>query len=271
MKKKLIVLLMSIYCACAHSQPFIIAHRGDNKFAPENSVESAEIAWKNGLKFVECDIYETPAGMVCIHGEWELKALTGCAKKISQLTKDDLSSLNLAANEKWKGKYKSVKIPTLDEIMATVPDGGTLVLEMKSYSPTFAKKVDDARKAAGLEKDQILLIAFSSAAIKDFNMRYKGYKSLWLYSLKFENGKYIPTPEEAVRKCKEIGAMGVNVGNTRLAGADYVYDVKKSGMGFYAWTVNSQEEFARLEKLGVDGITTDCGSDFTKIFSPKKQ
>lgn len=72
---------MFICSACAYSQPVIIAHRGDNKFAPENSIEAACIAWKNGLKFVECDIYETPAGMVCIHGKWELKSLAGCEKK----------------------------------------------------------------------------------------------------------------------------------------------------------------------------------------------
>ena len=86
-------LFASMFSAYAYSQPVIIAHRGDNKYAPENSVEAAEIAWKNGIKFVECDIYETPAGMVCIHGKSELKSLTGCAKEISELTAEDLKEL----------------------------------------------------------------------------------------------------------------------------------------------------------------------------------
>ena len=262
---------MFICSACAYSQPVIIAHRGDNKFAPENSIEAACIAWKNGLKFVECDIYETPAGMVCIHGKWELKSLAGCEKEIAQLTEEDLKTLNLANNKKWGGKFQTVRIPTLDQIMATVPADGTLVLEMKSYSQAYARKVDDARKAAGLKKEQILLISFDANAIKDFNSKYKGYKSLWLYSVRFENGKYIPTSDEAVKKCREIGAMGVNIGNSGLIGADYVYEVKKSGMKFYVWTVNSREEFMRLMNFGVDGITTDFGSDFTKTFAGLKR
>ena len=264
-------LFASMFSAYAYSQPVIIAHRGDNKYAPENSVEAAEIAWKNGIKFVECDIYETPAGMVCIHGKSELKSLTGCAKEISELTAEDLKNLNLADNAKWKEKYAIVRIPTLSDIMATVPSGGTLVLEMKSYSPSYAKKVDEAREAAGLEKEQVLLISFNAEAIKSFNARYKGYKSLWLYSVRFENGKYIPTPEEAVKKCREIGAAGVYVGNSGIIGADYIYSVKKTGMNFYVWTVNTRDEFRRLINLGVDGITTDFASDMAKIFAGYKK
>lgn len=68
----------------------------------------------------------------------------------------------------------------------------------------ICKKVDDARKAAGLKKEQILLISFDANAIKDFNSKYKGYKSLWLYSVRFENGKYIPTSDEAVKSAGKL-------------------------------------------------------------------
>ena len=171
--KKLIFasLLMSSICLNA---TVIVAHRGENRLAPENSIEAANIAWKNGVKFVEADFCEISTGeIVCIHGNRELKKYTCVDKKIADLTASDIPTLNLAKGEKWKGKFDFVKVPTMQEIMATVPSDGTLVFEIKSYSDSYAKKLDDARQKAGLRKDQILIIAFNADYLKDFNSKYR--------------------------------------------------------------------------------------------------
>ena len=265
--KKLIFasLLMSSICLDA---TVIVAHRGENRFAPENSVEAANIAWKNGVKFVEADFCEISTGeIVCIHGNRELKKYTCVDKKVADLTASDIPTLNLAKGEKWKGKFDFVKVPTMQEIMATVPSDGTLVFEIKSYSDSYAKKIDDARQKAGLRKDQILIIAFNADYLKDFNSKYKGYKTLWLYALKMKNGKLNFTPQEAIAKCKEIGASGVDVGNTALIGQHYINEIKKAGLEFYVWTVNSDQEILRMKKLGVDGITTDTATHAMKLLA----
>ena len=262
------VLLLSI----SLNASVIVAHRGENKHAPENSVEGANIAWKNGVKFVEADFHEISTGeIICIHGQKELKKYTGEKKSINELTMDEVKTLNLAKTKIWNKKYDSIKIPTMEEMMATVPADGTLVFEIKSYSDSYAKKLDDARQKAGLRKEQIIIIAFNENHIKDFNSKFKGYKTLWLYALKKNNGKLNFTPAEAIAKCKEIGASGVDVGSTELIGQFYVDEIKKAGLDFYVWTVNTRHEILRLNQLGVDGITTDTATIALKYLKKAKQ
>ena len=138
---KKLIFVSILLASVALNATVIIAHRGENRFAPENSVEAANIAWKNGVKFVEADFCEISTGeIVCIHGNRELKKYTCVDKKIADLTASDIPTLNLAKGEKWKGKFDFVKVPTMQEIMATVPSDGTLVFEIKSYSDSYAKK-----------------------------------------------------------------------------------------------------------------------------------
>lgn len=281
---KKLLLALALISSINLNATVIIAHRGENKLAPENSIEGANIAWKNGVKFVEADFHEISTGeIICIHGKRELKKYTGIEKEIPTLTISEIPLLNLAKGKKAKKKIgiiksakvlnksnlvrfvesrkiEFVKVPTMEEMMATVPQDGTLVFEIKSYSDSYAKKVDDARQKAGLRKEQVIIIAFNADYLKDFNSKYKGYKTLWLYALKMKDGKINYTPEEAIAKCKEIGASGVDVGRTSLIGQQYISEIKKAGFEFYVWTVNNKEEILRMNKLGVDGITTDTAT-----------
>ncbi len=267
-----ILLLASLFLSVTLANAtVIVSHRGENSQAPQNTIEAFNIAWNSGVKYVEGDFYETKSGeIICIHGSRELKMLTGSNIKLEDINAENITSLNIANNKRWKDKFKFLKLPTIREIMATVPKDGTLVLEMKNFSPTYAQKVDDARKEAGLSKDQILLISFSAKAIKEFNSNIDGYKSLWLYSLKMKDGKINITPADAIAKCKEIGAYGIDVGNTNLLGAYYVSEVKNAGLKFYVWTVNTIPSAQRMKEIGVDGITTDKASKFFKELNVKK-
>ena len=258
---KKLIFVSILLASVALNATVIIAHRGENRLAPENSVEAANIAWKNGVKFVEADFWEISTGeIICMHAIGELKKYACIDKDIKKLTIDEVKTLNLAKGEKWKGKFDVVKVPTLQEIMATIPSDGTLVLEVKHYSDTFAKKVDDARKSIGLRKDQVIIIAFDANVIKSFNSKIKGYKTLWLYALEMQNGKLNYTPEEAIAVCKEIGASGVDVGVTSLLGQHYINEVRKAGLDFYVWTINTDHELRRMKRLNVDGITTDTAT-----------
>ncbi len=56
----------------------IVAHRGENTQAPENSIPAFKAAFANGGSIIEGDFYLTESGeMVCIHGAGELKKARG--------------------------------------------------------------------------------------------------------------------------------------------------------------------------------------------------
>ena len=74
-----------------------IAHRGMwDKEVPQNTVEAIKRAYDSGATWVETDFHHTKAGqMVCMHAEGELRRYTGCAKKVRDLTPEDVATLNL--------------------------------------------------------------------------------------------------------------------------------------------------------------------------------
>ena len=270
--KKIIFAASALAAGAMASAAVVVAHRGENTLAPQNSLESANIAWSNGVKYVEGDFWEIADGeIICMHARAELKKYAGLeVDDIAKLTMADIKKLDLANNDMWRGKFRNVKIPTMREIMATVPKDGTLVFEIKNYTPAYAKKVDDARKAAGIPVKNIILISFNADALADFKKQFGEYKTLWLYALKNKNGKLNFTPQEAIAKCREINADGVDVGGTPLLGAQYVNEVKAAGLDFYVWTVNRPDDILRMKKLGVDGITTDTAYEALRILSRAK-
>ena len=100
---KKLIFVSILLASVALNATVIIAHRGENRFAPENSVEAANIAWKNGVKFVEADFCEISTGeIVCIHGNRELKKYTCVDKKspISLRLTSQLSTSQKAKNGK---------------------------------------------------------------------------------------------------------------------------------------------------------------------------
>ena len=245
----------------------IIAHRGENSVAPENSVESAKAAWALGAKALECDIHAIDSGeFVCIHCEEVLEKMSGVKKPIKSLTSGDLAKIDLSNNSKWRGKFKDVRLPTYEDIVATVSKDGVLVVEIKEYSPEFVSKTDSLVKKYGLNKSQIIFISFDHDCLKDVKNRSKDYAVLLLSSLKSKGGKTLPTAESMIEKCREIGAEGVNLGsNTKLLDAEYVSKIHDAGLKFYVWTVNDLNEAQRLKSIGVDGITTDAAFAFKSI------
>ena len=70
--------------------PFLIAHRGCQSLAPENTLASFVCAARLGLDAIETDVRLTKDGkMVCVH-DASLKRMFGIKKKVSDMTADEL-------------------------------------------------------------------------------------------------------------------------------------------------------------------------------------
>ena len=231
-----------------------IAHRGMwDKEVPQNTVEAISRAYQSGATWVETDFHHTKAGqMVCIHAEGELKRYTGCKKKIVDLTKEDVATLNLGASD---GLPKTYRIPLLDQILSVVPKHGVLQAEIKGYSPQYADIFDAAVKKAGLSETNIVVSSFQYDALKDFKSRYPKYRTVWLTGLK----KTVPFhAQEYIRKCKaaKIEVFCPGCGSTRdvMTPAD-ADAIRAAGLEFRVYGVNSQKDLEQAKLLGAVGFT----------------
>lgn len=265
--KRFIVSLFTLGISVCYAVD-IVAHRGDNQFAPMNSVEAAKHAWFNGIKYVESDFYETDdKTIVGAHCNKTIRLLSGDESlDIKNLTENSCKSINLAKHPREQAKgYSFVKIPTLDEFLWAMPPSAVLVFEAKNFSDTYADNVEKAVKRTNTKLNQIVFISFNEDACKGLKKKFPQCKVYFLLG----GGKLSKGADWAIAKCKQLGVDGVDVvyktKEGKLVSKDYVNKIKKAGLGFWVWTVNSKKDFLHCKKIGVEAITTDFATAFKKL------
>ena len=106
--------------------PFLIAHRGCQSLAPENTVASFICAARLGLDAIETDVRLTADGaLVCVHDD-TLKRMFGIDREVSSMRLEELRKLTpIKGKEKGKIKVNGLKswpkealrIPTFAEYL----------------------------------------------------------------------------------------------------------------------------------------------------------
>jgi glycerophosphoryl diester phosphodiesterase len=112
-----------------NNQVMVVAHRGDWRNAPENSLQAIENCIKMGVDMVEIDVRETKDGvLVLMHDEAIDRTTTGKGN-VSELTWEYFPTLDLRDGI---GHSTSHKIPTLEEALVITKDKILVNLD-KSY------------------------------------------------------------------------------------------------------------------------------------------
>ena len=233
----------------------IIAHRGASYSAPENTLPAVLLGWESGADAVEIDIHKTLDGRIVAIHDKDTKRVAGKEGLVAQLPWAQLQLLDAGA---WKGpQWKDTRIPTLDQVLDTVPPGRTLVIEIKcpiGVLPELERVLDSSGK-----RDQATLIAFDFETIADAKRRMPELQSFWLYGFSSrEAARYkIAGPENLLEKIGEAGLDGLDVKHE----GPWVEGLSRSlaalGKALYVYTVNDPVRARWLRDIGVTGITTD--------------
>jgi len=247
MKKYLFFSLLIISVNPLLGQPEIIAHRGASYLAPENTVAAAKLAWQLGADAVEVDIHLSKDNRVMVIHDKDTKRT--CSGKKNLTIKDSPSTLlrDLDAGV-WKDeKYKGEKIPFLEEIIETVPEGKTLVVEIKCGSevlPHLKRAVALSEKA-----NQIVFISFGWDTILDTKKEFPENRCYWLSAIKVGLKK-------KMEKAVDNNLDGVNLRHN-IIDENIMAHSKSLNLEMLTWTVDEPDEARRLINLGVKGITTN--------------
>jgi len=251
--------LAILFC---HSTDFafgqlVIGHRGASAEAPENTLASFNLAWQRGADGVEGDFYLSADGhIVCIH-DADTERVAGVKHLVAETTLVELQKLDVGAwkDEKWRGE----KIPTIEEVLATVPTGKKIFIELK-VGPEIVEPLQSVLSASPLRAEQIILISFDEKTIAACEKRMPHLRSHWLTSYKKqEDGSWQPTPEEVAATIRRIRSDGLG-SQANLDFVDQAFFEKFRAAGedeFHVWTVNQRDVARRYQKLGAWSITTD--------------
>ena len=142
--------------------PLVVAHRGASKDAPENTLPAFELAWDRGADAIEGDFYLTADGcIVCIHDK-DTERVAGIKQTIKESSFEDLRKLDVGL---WKAEeFSETRIPSVDEVLDTVPDGGKIYIEIKC-GVEIVPKILDAVKQSGLKVEQVVFICFEQDVV----------------------------------------------------------------------------------------------------------
>ena len=248
----LICLAMACASICAGAVD-IIAHRGASWLAPENTLASVMLGWDKDAD-VEIDVYLTKDNRIVVIHDKTTKRTGDKNLKVSETNLAELRKVDVGRfkSEEFAGE----KIPLLDEVIATIPAGRKLYVEIKcgpEILPFLEKVVDDSGK-----RSQIVIIAFDFDTIAAAKKLMPDIDAYWLKGTARERAtnRYIPHDTALVEKVRSRGLDGLDVhagGITR----EFAEAVRRAGLKLYVWTVDDPADAVRLADLKVDGITTN--------------
>lgn len=237
--------------------PLLIAHRGASRDAPENTLAAFRLAWRQGADGIEADFRLTKDGhVVCIHDETTGRT-AGRDLIVAEATLAQLRRLDVG---RWKGRrWAGQKIPTLEEVLAAIPEGKRFFIEIKSGPETIAAvKAVLARSA--IESSQLAIISLHAGVIAESKIQLPDITANWLtrYHQEEPGGPWYPTMPQIIATLREIAADGLgSQAKLEVVNEAFVRQITEAGFPVHVWTVNEPEQARALAGYGVRSITTD--------------
>lgn len=235
----------------------IVAHRGASYDAPENTLAAFNLAWEQGADGIEADFYLSSDGqIVCIHDK-DTKRTAGVKHLIAQTPCDMLCSLDVGS---WKDpKFAQERIPRCSDVLATVPPGKLMVVELKT-GPEIVAPMKHELQASSLEPEQILIISFNKETVAECKKQMPNIRCHWLTSYKQNDaGQLKPNFCEVLETLRRTGADGLGTqAKPEHVDPRFLYCLRLSGYrDFHVWTVDDVETAQFYQRLGTWGITTN--------------
>jgi len=240
-----------------HAQK-IVAHRGASHDAPENTLAAFKLAWQQEADGVEGDFYLTRDGqVVCIHDKTTGRT-AGEDLVVAEATLAELQALDVG---QWKGaEFAGEKIPTLRQVIATVPEGKWLIIELKT-GPEIVEPVQQVLADTRFPGEQVCIISFNEQTIAEAKRQMPHIKAHWLtgYKQQSETDPWLPSADEVAQTVKRLGVDGLGTDKDRqVVTAQFLAELRDQGVPeFHVWTVDDPQDAQFFAAQGAWGITTN--------------
>jgi glycerophosphoryl diester phosphodiesterase len=234
----------------------IIAHRGASADAPENTLASVRLGWEQGADAVEVDVYLTRDGRLAVIHDKTTKRTAGLDKPVAEQTLAELQSLDAGS---WKdARWTGERIPVLEDVLATVPDGKRLVVEIKDAAATVGE-LKRVFEASGKRPEQMAIISFELDVCAEAKRALPDHPVYYL--AEFEQDKatqvWSPTVAELIEQAHQARVDGLDLSFKGPVDAALVKEARAAGLDVLVWTVDKPEDARRMVEAGVSGLTTN--------------
>ena len=231
-------------------KPFLLAHRGASKYAPENTLPAFELALEQGADGVELDAKLSADGQVVVIHDATVDRTTDGHGKVSKLAMQELMALEAGAA--FDERFRGTRIPALSQVFEAIGHRAIINVELTNYSTPgdrLVEKVCELVKAHALQ-DRIIFSSFFGINLNRARrllpevpgglLALPGWKGAWARSFGFMFGEY--------------QALHPHLSDVNAPQASRVHRLRRR---IHVWTVNGADEIERLKGWGVDGFITD--------------
>jgi len=237
----------------------IIAHRGANKRAPQNTLPAFEKAIEMGTDGFETDVHLSKDGVPVICHNYTIDETSNGTGEIEKMTLEQLKSYDFGSY--FDPKFKGTTLPTLDEFLDLAVDKNLKILNIElkpekdtARRETLVRKTLEAVEARGLS-DILLISSFSPEILEYIKQVDPNCKTAFLYPAGYVRAHlaFIP-PFSLMSKLKCHAAHPHKL----CIRADFVKKAHEKGLEVNVWTIDESEDIRAMIEAGVDGIITDC-------------
>ncbi len=243
--------------------PRVVAHRGDSKHFPENTIEAFTSAVSMDIDVIETDVHLSKDNVVVIWHDDTLDRNTDGEGRIEDHNLEELLEYDAGYTfSKDEGKTfpfrnKGVKLCTLDEVLSKCPkqrfniDLKTNDLKIVAeFIKVIRKHKAESRVCcASFHFSNLFAIRIAAPDILT-SLAESEIRPLLIRQ------KLGILPRKSLDK-RLIFQVPVSQGSTKIISPRFIKMMHKRDAIIMVWTINDRDEMKRLFNMGVDSIMSD--------------
>lgn len=245
--------LLQIESQGVKKMPLVLAHRGANKVAPQNTIPAFEKALQFNSDGIETDVHLCADGEIVICHNYTVDATSNGSGAIDEMTFSELRRLDFGSY--FSNDFKGVTLPTLSELLELVKNMTLINIEIKSPQKDndLVKRVVEEIYKFGVEKNTIIS-CFDPECIRKVKEIDSSLKTGLLYErgalgeeiMNFGVAKY----------CKQLKADAAHPEHILMT-EELIKDLHNNDIKVNPWTINSREDIIKYTSWGCDALISD--------------
>ena len=229
---------------------------------PPNTIEAFQLALDHGADIIELDIWRSMDGVWVVIHDRNLLRITGVNKDITQMSFDEIQSLDAAYNfSDSSGNYlyrdKGYKIPSLEEVFKNFKNE-KINIEIKDNRKLGLSDLVELIKKYQM-KNKTLFVSFYYSVIKEFRKVSKNEiataasKSDIMRMIYFGKLPWYKIPFDAFQMpfySKKVERYG-------LKNPKWIENMRSRGLEIHYWTIDNYKDIKKAFSIGASGVITN--------------
>ncbi|MCX6739522.1 MAG: glycerophosphodiester phosphodiesterase family protein [Candidatus Parcubacteria bacterium] len=230
---------MNVWSETTQSKFLKIGHRGAMGYEPENTIRSFQKAIDLGVDAVELDVRICKSGEVVVIHDDRVDGTTNGTGFVRDKTLEELKDLDTGKGE---------KIPLLTEVLDAVKKSVIVDIELKEAGTAgpVAKIIRQYVLKRRWNYYLFIVASFLPDELKTFKELIPDIKTSLL-------GNSSPDLLLLGQKLS-VSSLAVHYGAIT---EDFIAESHRKKMEVFVWTVNHENDIARMKAYGVDGVISD--------------